>query len=76
MYVCICRAVTMTRVKAAVRAGARTVEEVEAHCGAGGDCGSCQPQIENVIVEAHASCGGDCHACPARSRDTSAPRAA
>ncbi len=49
MYVCICRVVTQTRIRAAIAAGAVTVDEVEVACGAGGDCGSCREQIQQLI---------------------------
>jgi bacterioferritin-associated ferredoxin len=51
MYVCVCRAVTDKQVKAAIRAGATTVDAVERACGAGGDCGGCQGMIDEMIEE-------------------------
>ena len=41
MYVCVCRAVTEETVKAAIEAGAKSVDAVTAACCAGDDCGSC-----------------------------------
>ena len=52
MYVCVCRAVTDDKVKAAIAAGARSVDDVTAACCAGDDCGSCHATIEGMI-EAH-----------------------
>ncbi len=49
MYVCICRAVTEETVKAAIDAGADTVEAVTGACCAGDDCGSCHQVIEDMI---------------------------
>jgi bacterioferritin-associated ferredoxin len=49
MYVCICRAVTEDTVKAAIDAGADTVEAVTGACCAGDDCGSCHQVIEEMI---------------------------
>ncbi len=49
MYVCICRAVTDEKVKAAIDAGADSVEAVTAACCAGDDCGSCHGLIEDMI---------------------------
>ncbi len=49
MYVCVCRAVTEDKVKAAIDAGARSVEEVTGACCAGDDCGSCHGMIEDLI---------------------------
>jgi bacterioferritin-associated ferredoxin len=61
MFVCICRAVTSARIRAAVESGASTVDEVEAQCGAGGDCGSCREEIEGIIIECNAQ---RCASCP------------
>ena len=50
MFVCICRAVTLSRVTAVVETGAANVDAVEAACGAGGDCGSCRSEIASIIA--------------------------
>jgi len=57
MYVCICRAVTDRDVAKAIDAGAETVQEVTRACRAGGDCGACRGQIEEMIAE-RAPCEG------------------
>jgi bacterioferritin-associated ferredoxin len=51
MYVCICRAVTEEKVKAAIDAGATSVEAVTGVCCAGDDCGACHQTIEDMIEE-------------------------
>jgi bacterioferritin-associated ferredoxin len=51
MYVCVCRAVTEERVKAAIDAGAKSVAEVTGTCCAGDDCGACHQTIEDLIEE-------------------------
>jgi bacterioferritin-associated ferredoxin len=51
MYVCICRAVTDTQVRAAIEGGAQTREEVTAACCAGDDCGACHSVIEDMIED-------------------------
>lgn len=51
MYVCICRAVTLSRLRAAVASGAASLDAVEAACGAGGDCGTCRSEIAEVLRE-------------------------
>ncbi|HEY8040180.1 MAG TPA: (2Fe-2S)-binding protein [Polyangiaceae bacterium] len=51
MYVCVCRAVTEERVKAAIDAGAESVAAVTAACCAGDDCGACHQTIEDMIEE-------------------------
>jgi bacterioferritin-associated ferredoxin len=55
MYVCICRAVSDDKVKAAIDAGARSVDDVTAACCAGDDCGACHATIEALIEERHGS---------------------
>jgi bacterioferritin-associated ferredoxin len=67
VYVCMCRVVTQSRVRAAIDAGASTVDAVTAECGAGGDCGSCRDEIQSMIDQ---SCGGDCGHCPRRHSAT------
>jgi bacterioferritin-associated ferredoxin len=49
MFVCMCRAVKLSRLGALIDAGAVTVDAVEAACGAGGDCGTCRDEIADVI---------------------------
>ena len=51
MYVCVCRAVKDETVKAAIDAGARSVDAVTAACCAGDDCGACHGMIEDLIEE-------------------------
>jgi bacterioferritin-associated ferredoxin len=53
MFVCICRAVPLSRVRSAVEQGARTVDEVELTCGAGGDCGTCRKEIADLLGTWH-----------------------
>jgi len=49
MIVCMCRAVTLRTVRAAIESGADSLEAVERRCGAGGDCGSCREEIADVL---------------------------
>ncbi len=49
MYVCCCKGVSDKVIRAAVREGAHTVEAVGAACGAGTRCGSCRPEIYDLI---------------------------
>lgn len=52
MYVCLCRGVTDKEIRETIAEGASSLEEVM-HCtGAGTCCGSCQPQIEEMLEEA------------------------
>ena len=51
MFVCVCHAVTDSQVREAIEGGASTREEVTRACGAGGDCGACHGQIEEMIED-------------------------
>jgi len=51
MFICVCKAVTDSEVRAAIRGGARSREEVTDACQAGGDCGSCHHMIEEMVEE-------------------------
>ena len=51
MYVCVCRAVNESTVKAAIDAGADTVQAVTEACCAGEDCGACHEMVEGLIEE-------------------------
>jgi bacterioferritin-associated ferredoxin len=53
MYVCVCRAVTDDKIKAAIDSGARSVDDVTAACCAGDDCGACHEAIEGMIEARH-----------------------
>jgi len=50
MYVCICRAVTLSRLEALAGSGVNTLDAVERACGAGGDCGTCRDDIRRVLT--------------------------
>ena len=50
MYVCHCRAVTDRSVRAAVLAGATTLDELAEGCGAGARCGGCRPLLAALLA--------------------------
>ena len=47
---CLCQGVSERTVARAIDHGADTVDAVGLACGAGTDCGSCQPAIDEMIV--------------------------
>lgn len=49
--VCFCADVNVGQIKAAVEAGATTVEAVGEATGAGTHCGGCQERIAELIAE-------------------------
>ncbi len=51
MYACLCRAVTEQSVRDVVAAGASTVSELRATCGAGTGCGGCLPSLRRLLRE-------------------------
>lgn len=57
MYACICTAVTVDEVSAAIDAGARTIEEVGQATAAGTACQSCHDHLDDLLE-------GRCGACP------------
>jgi bacterioferritin-associated ferredoxin len=50
---CSCKAVREQTVRVAVAAGARTVADIGAMCGAGTKCGGCVELLEEILVEVH-----------------------
>jgi bacterioferritin-associated ferredoxin len=69
MIVCVCNAVCQREIEMLIASGVNTPEAIERHCGAGGDCGTCRPDVENLI-ERNAS-----RACSARSLPVIQPAA-
>jgi len=51
MFVCVCHAVTKAEIEKAVDEGAETREQVTKKCRAGGDCGACHDEIEQIIED-------------------------
>lgn len=47
--VCSCMGVGKYTIQAAIRSGATCVTSVGEHCGAGTQCGSCQPEIKTLL---------------------------
>jgi len=50
MYVCICRAITLSHLEDLAASGIDSLDAVERACGAGGDCGTCREDIRNVLT--------------------------
>jgi len=53
VFICICRAVSSTTVRAAITDGARTVRQVAESCGASQDCGRCVVHVRALLEEQH-----------------------
>ena len=52
MLVCHCRVVSDRAVRSAISAGATSLSDVAALCGAGSECGGCAPSLEALLAEA------------------------
>ncbi|HVX20982.1 MAG TPA: (2Fe-2S)-binding protein [Acidimicrobiales bacterium] len=50
MMVCSCKVVSDRTVRAAIAAGASTVDEVTDRCRAGGGCGGCHALLEQMLA--------------------------
>lgn len=51
MFVCQCRVVTDRRIHEAIESGAHTIEAIGFACGAGAECGGCQPVLRDLLAE-------------------------
>lgn len=51
MFVCMCRAVTDAHIRACIRAGANTVEEISERSLAGTGCGGCLDHVETILED-------------------------
>ena len=71
MYVCLCAGVTDGEIKAAIRDGAETVEEIMYCTGAETGCGSCVPTI-GELVEASGAAKSCRHLKVLRAESTAA----
>lgn len=47
--ICFCYGITVEDLELAVRAGAKTPEQVMEETGAGGGCTSCHPDLEVIV---------------------------
>lgn len=54
---CSCHSIRDHDLRSAIQAGAGTVDDVMAACGAGSDCGGCLPTIE-ALLDAETAHGG------------------
>ena len=52
MILCLCVGVSDHTVRATIRGGAATLDEVVAACRAGADCGACQDALLDLLDEA------------------------
>ena len=52
MWLCLCKSVSDRQIRQAIRAGARTVDDLSRMTGAGTDCGECLRALRDSLVEA------------------------
>jgi bacterioferritin-associated ferredoxin len=70
MYVCVCRAVSDSKIRNAVEQGACTVRALKDQLGVGSVCGRCVPEARHLIEQCRA------HAQPLRLDQLNAMTAA
>jgi bacterioferritin-associated ferredoxin len=51
MILCLCQGVSDHTVRATIRDGAGTLDEVVAACAAASDCGACQDAVLDLLAE-------------------------
>ncbi len=51
MYVCVCKGITDTQIRAAVQDGAGTVRDVRLRLGVASQCGKCGIQTREIVRE-------------------------
>ncbi|GAB1718961.1 MAG: hypothetical protein NTAFB09_06920 [Nitrosospira sp.] len=51
MYICICRGVTDTAIRAAVHSGADRMRDLKAHLGVSEQCGICACHAKEVLEQ-------------------------
>jgi bacterioferritin-associated ferredoxin len=71
MFVCCCLGVTDRAIRGAIDQGAQSVDDVVACTGAGSRCGSCRPEIAEMVQRAQGLAGGgqsSVEGCPVKRR--------
>jgi len=73
VIVCHCRAVSDRIIRAAIREGSSTLDEISAETGASTCCGGCEPTVSRILAEelgtpmvATAASGSSVHTTPFR----------
>ncbi len=51
MYVCLCKGVTDSQIKALVESGTRDLKSVQNNCKAGTQCGTCMCDLKKLLKE-------------------------
>lgn len=51
MWICLCKGVNDRQVRAAIKAGARTPEEISERCRAATGCGGCLPEVCRLLAD-------------------------
>lgn len=52
MYVCLCKAVTDSQIKASINGGAETYAEVRRELGVATQCGKCSQHAKSIVQTA------------------------
>jgi len=61
MYVCLCHGINESTLRDAVQKGSRTLRELSFQTGCGTQCGSCVPQVRELLSETLATSQANDH---------------
>tara|TARA_R110001599_G_scaffold353408_3_gene592088 strand:+ start:9997 stop:10203 length:207 start_codon:yes stop_codon:yes gene_type:complete len=59
MYVCLCKGITDTQIRAAVRDGARSMQELRNTLGVASQCGKCGILARDIVRDSLGTMGRD-----------------
>lgn len=59
MIICLCHAVSSTKLEKMKQEGCETLRQVQKECMAGSTCGSCVPDLKRVLKDAKCMASGD-----------------
>lgn len=51
MIICMCKAITERRLRAAVQRADDEPVDVQRRCGAGTSCGACRAEVERIVLQ-------------------------
>jgi len=59
MFVCLCHGVSETKIKTLLRSGVKSLQDLQAKCKAGANCGMCLFQVREIVEESRRECNAD-----------------
>ncbi len=49
MYICVCKGITDSQIRATVNGGAESIKEVRAQLGVSSQCGNCASEVRDIV---------------------------